>query len=108
MKYHTKIVWEQVGDPIIPPSMLRQEVACPKCNWRLPVPFEFTDWKLVADKYRSLYLSREEDFFKVLVEAGEVFDVPLVEYFKAHQMDLFNRIHEMMERLNQKTDDELP
>lgn len=102
MKYHTKIIWELPCDPIEFPKMLRQEVSCPNCRCRLPVPPEFTDWRLVADKYEEMYYKREKDFFRLLEEAGQAFDVPLVEYFKAHQMDVINRIKEMVEMLKNK------
>lgn len=56
-------------------------VDCPQCRFRHPVPTEYTDWKAVAAFYEDAYKKMAAAFFSKLEEAGNTFNVPLVEYF---------------------------
>ena len=75
-------------------------VDCPRCQYRQPVPIEYTDWKAVAETYEKAYKDMANSFFRKLSEAGKTFDVPLVEYFDADRQIMIAQLREIPGQLN--------
>jgi hypothetical protein len=79
------------------PKLTMDVVECPKCHYRIPVPVEYTDWKETAERYRKCYEAMMAKFGVLLKEAGEQFDVPLVEYFDTERLLMIQMLNEIIE-----------
>ena len=82
-----------------PVQHLLHTVDCPRCHWRQPVPVEYTDWRSVAETYERAYKTMATQFFSKLKEAGETFDVPLVEYFEADRQIMLAQLRAILDEL---------
>lgn len=99
MHKHEKISFEPTEDFAFLPLPRIATVDCPQCRYRIPVPNEYTDWKAVAETYRTAYERMTKGFFDLLKEAGEQFDAPLVEYFEASRATLLAELKNTLEEL---------
>jgi DNA-directed RNA polymerase subunit RPC12/RpoP len=79
------------------PKLKMDVVQCPQCNYRIPVPVEYTDYKETAERYRKCYEAMMAKLGFLLKEAGEQFDVPLVEYFDTERQLMISMLNEIIE-----------
>lgn len=98
MRKCESLFFEEPKDFMSLPAFKLHTVDCPQCHLRHPVPDEYIDWRATAETYQKAYESMTTGFFDLLKEAGEQFDVPLVEYFEADRESLISQIKELMER----------
>lgn len=100
MHRYEKLTFEAIESCDLP-NLHSHVVECPKCRWCHPVPNEYTDWKEVADRYQKGYRDLVRHIDKQLREAGEAFDVPLIEYFEAGKQELIDSLKAIIERLDE-------
>ena len=93
-----KIEWESVEHLMSLPAPKRHTVDCPNCNFRHPVMPEYMDWKEVAERYRQSHSGMVNAFMRLFKEAGDVFDVPLMEYYEASQLELKQLLRELLDK----------
>jgi hypothetical protein len=66
MKYNERVLLPEDDGPARIEPMTCLDVECTECKrrWRVPVREEWTDWKLIAEKYR-----RRNEFLRDQVQA---------------------------------------
>ena len=93
-----KIEWEHAESLMSLPAPKRHTVDCPNCNFRHPVQPEYTDWREVSKRYHQSYSGMANAFMRLLKEAGNVFNVPLVEYYEASQLEMKQLLRELLDK----------
>jgi hypothetical protein len=97
MHSHEKLSFEAVTDYTMMPKLVCNRVECPQCHYIHAVPLEFVDWHEVAETYQRAHEKMCDSFFALLKEAGEQFDVPLVEYFWANNETFIAELRQLIE-----------
>lgn len=97
-----KITFEPVTSPHKLPDLKLDRLECPNCRSVIPVPPEYVDWKEVADLYKATHERMMKHLWENLKEAGEQFNVPLVEYFEADRHLLISLMEEILNKSGPK------
>jgi hypothetical protein len=66
------------------------------------VPVKYTDWQETAERYRRAYEAMMTKLGVLLKEAGEQFDVPLVEYFDTERQLMIQMLNEIIAGLDKR------
>jgi hypothetical protein len=102
MRKYEKFNFNDVIDYRVMPSLNNSTLDC-KCHQcgaitRTLVEEDFIDWKKVSDDYQNAYNEMTKMFELLLIEASNVFNVPIIEWVETKRTHLIAQLEDALEK----------